>query len=152
MLLGFKKRFAPIVEEGSKTHTIRAKRKIRPRVGEICHCYTGLRQKGARLLGRWECVKVEPINIYECGDGRFSVWVGENELTPDEKDALAWRDGFRDQENAPFVQMMQYWINTHGDGKRILVTRVNYPAGEPVKGYGKPLDFEGDLIHWRYSS
>lgn len=34
MLLGFKKRFAPMVEDGSKTHTIRAKRKIRPRVGK----------------------------------------------------------------------------------------------------------------------
>ena len=58
MLLGFKRRFAPFVEEGSKTHTIRAKRKIAPKVGETCHCYVDPRQKTMRLLGRWTCVKV----------------------------------------------------------------------------------------------
>lgn len=38
MLLGFKKQFAAYVEEGSKTHTIRAPRAIRPKPGaEQCH-------------------------------------------------------------------------------------------------------------------
>jgi hypothetical protein len=63
VLLGFKERFAPFVEEGSKTHTIRAKRKIRPRVGEICHCYANPRQKSMRLLGRFECIRVEDLRI-----------------------------------------------------------------------------------------
>lgn len=131
MLLGFKKRFVPLVEDGSKTHTIRAKRKLRPRAGETCHCYTGLRQKGARLLGRWKCVKVEEIKIYECGGGRFSVWIGDQELTPDEKDALAWRDGFRSRGVAgAFGEMVEYW------------TRLHPKAG--------PIAFEGDLIHWEY--
>jgi hypothetical protein len=71
MLLGFKRRFAPFVEEGSKTHTIRAKRKIRPKVGEVCHCYVDPRQKSMRLLGRFPCVKVETIDISE--DWRFSL-------------------------------------------------------------------------------
>jgi hypothetical protein len=95
MMLGFKRRFAPYVEEGSKTHTIRAKRKQRPKVGEICHCFVDPRQKSMRLLGRFKCVRVEEIEIYERGEGSFGVIVDGAELTPDEKDALAWRDGFR---------------------------------------------------------
>lgn len=70
MLLGFKRRFAPHIQDGSKTHTIRAKRKLRPKAGETCHCYTGLRQKGARLLGRWRCVRVQDIIIDYLG-----IWV-----------------------------------------------------------------------------
>jgi hypothetical protein len=132
MLLGFKRRFAPFVEEGSKTHTIRAKRKIRPKVGEVCHCYVDPRQKSMRLLGRFPCVKVETILIYECGDGRLSVFVGNQELTIDEKNALAWRDGFRGRgpEHA-FEEMSEFWLAVHSK------------AGT--------LDFEGDLIHWRYT-
>lgn len=51
MLLGFKRRFVSAILSGSKCHTIRAKRTRPPRVGETLHCYTGLRQKGATLLG-----------------------------------------------------------------------------------------------------
>ncbi len=42
MLLGFQSRFEQFVAEGSKTHTIRAYRKRRPKVGEACHCYGGV--------------------------------------------------------------------------------------------------------------
>jgi hypothetical protein len=149
MLLGFKRRFAPFVEEGSKTHTIRGVRKITPRVGEVCHCYVNPRQKTMRLLGRWACVKVEPIVIYECADGRFSVIVDGNELTPDEKDVLAWMDGFRDSGKVygAFTFMMRYWVETHGDGR---IIDVNY-RGEPfAPNHRKALAFEGHLIHWRF--
>lgn len=46
MLLGFNARFVPLILAHEKRHTIRAKRKNAPHVGEICHCYTGLRQRG----------------------------------------------------------------------------------------------------------
>ncbi len=110
MLLGFKKQFVPMILSHLKTHTIRAKRKRPPRVGEICHCYTGLRQKGARLLGRWPCVKVDTVTI---GLGvldrsRLHVWpvvyVGDSKLSPDECEALARSDGFRS-----FAEMMEFW-------------------------------------------
>lgn len=128
MLLGFKKRFVPFIEEGSKTHTIRAKLKRGTRrAGQTCHCYTGLRQKGARLLGRWKCVKVESIRIIEVVDVR--VFVNDIELTDDEKNALAWRDGFRTMgPSYAFQEMCDYWLKLH-----------------PTPG---PLAFEGDLIHW----
>lgn len=158
MLLGFKRRFAQYVWEGSKTHTIRGERKNPPKVGETCHCYVDPRQKTMALLGRWECVKVEPINIYECGDGRFGVVIASNELTPDEKDTLAWRDGFRSyhpEHTGAFVEMMRFWTETHGDHRAtIQVNRANHPAGEPWRpkaGTTPALDFEGHIIHWKYS-
>lgn len=57
MLLVFKRQFASFVEEGSKTHTIRGKQKIAPKVGDVAHCYVDPRQKSMRLLGRWDFSK-----------------------------------------------------------------------------------------------
>lgn len=108
MLLGFKARFAPMVLDGSKTHTIRAPRARRPRVGEPCHCYTGLRQKGARLLGRWECVRVETIRIQLSENGGLLVRIDDAVLGHDEAVMLARRDGFRGQD--PLVEMTQFWL------------------------------------------
>ena len=129
MLLGFKRRFAPFVEEGSKTHTIRGIRKNPPRAGEMCHCYVDPRQKTMRLLGRWPCVKVEEIRIEERREPHhlFVVWIDGEMLSGDEKNALAWRDGFRGRGQAEaFAEMMEFW------------------AGR--------LPFRGNIIHWKYSA
>ncbi len=125
MLLGFKKQFVPFIESGTKTHTIRAKRKIAPKVGELCHCYTGLRQKGARLLGRWPCVRVEEIEIaggWEALSGEFfgDVKINGDSLFEDERQQLAKRDGFES-----FAVMMEFWRGR--------------------------LPFLGDIIHWEFN-
>lgn len=151
MLLGFKRRFAPFVEDGSKTHTIRSERKNAPRPGETCHCYVDPRQKTMRLLGRFPCVKVEPIEIYERGDGTFGVVIAGEELTPDEKDALAWRDGFRSLRRGQFMEMAEFWMKVHADGRPVFFSRVNHAAGEPfVRPGRKALEFSGHIIHWQY--
>lgn len=126
MLLGFKRRFAPMVEDGSKTHTIRGKRKTAPRVGEICHCYVDPRQKTMRLLGRWACVKVEEIAIiHNKAVGRVDVTIEDQWLSPDECNALAWRDGFRSRGfEGAFGEMMEFWRGR--------------------------LPFVGHVIHWAY--
>lgn len=126
MLLGFKRRFAPFVEDGSKTHTIRGMRKIAPRVGEMCHCYVDPRQKTMRLLGRFLCVKVQHIVIdggWELLSDEFlgEVRVDGVRLDVDELDALAHRDGFR---SGGFAEMMEFWRGR--------------------------LPFEGNIIHWRH--
>jgi hypothetical protein len=127
MLLGFKRRFAPMVEDGSKTHTIRGERKITPRVGETCHCYVDPRQKTMRLLGRWQCVKVEEIAIEERHGRDTAVWIDGIALSHDERNALAWRDGFRGRgKTGAFEEMMEFW-----------------------KGR---LPFAGHVIHWQYKS
>lgn len=129
MLLGFKRQFAPFVEEGSKTHTIRAKRRIAPRSGELCHCYTGLRQKAARLLGRWPCVRVEDIKIEKADDPAcLAVTINGEALSADEVEAFLYKDGFR------------------GNGGEI------YPATAQARAFwGDRLPFEGQIIHWDYS-
>lgn len=131
MMLGFKRRFAPMVEEGSKTHTLRGKRKIRPRVGETLHCYVDPRQKTMRLLGRWKCTKVEDVLITDTG----AMFIQGQQLDEDEKREFAWRDGFRTRGKVhAFEEFMDYWRSLKAAGKK------------------RPLPFNGDLIHWRYEA
>ncbi len=150
MLLGFKPRFVPFVLDGSKTHTIRSERKYPPKVGEVCHCYTGLRQRGpiiqklasgevvrqkmARLLGRWPCVKVEEIQIREFrlnAHFGFQLFIEGLWLDVDERNAFAWRDGFRTRgRKHAFAEMCDYWITLH-------------------RNHGT-IDFAGQVIHWQY--
>lgn len=131
MLLGFQPRFVPFIEDGSKTHTIRAKRKIAPKVGETCHCYTGLRHKGARLLGRWKCVRVQEVRImYGVLNQPVMVVIDGVILSGDEANSFFHRDGFRDggggEKYPSIVQAAELWR-------------------------GPSLPFRGDLIHWEYT-
>ena len=92
-LLGFKKRFAPLVEAGTKRTTIRKKRKDgrNPHPGETLFLYTGLRTKHCRKLRPDEiCKSVEEITIH-CG-GR--IIVACKELNESEKNQVAVADGF----------------------------------------------------------
>jgi len=142
MQIGFRPQFSDYVEEGSKTHSIRAERKRKPRVGEACHCFTGLRTKKCRLLGRWRCVKVEDILIYERGDGTFAIVIDGVDLSIREKESLAWRDGFRNNgKRGAFKAMMVYWVATHGKKKDRWDRKI--PGGVP-------LDFSGNVIHWDF--
>lgn len=139
MLLGFKERFAPLVQEGSKTHTIRARRKLTPKAGETCHCYTGLRQKGARLLGRWRCTRVEDIRIeaeyYRIGREVLPVWlriwIEGAMLTESEMNQICWQDGFRGE--SPWMEFSSFWQKEHG--KRAA-----------------SLSFQGVIIHWDFNN
>lgn len=103
-LYNFQKRFVEKILAGEKAHTIRAKRKRRTKPGETLHLYTGLRQKGARLLMRPTCTRVEDILI----DIDESIFIDGARLSFDECNQLAKRDGFRD-----YLEMMKFW-----DGRR----------------------------------
>lgn len=150
-LLGFKRQFAAFVEEGSKEHTIRASRSIPIRVGDVLHCYVNPRQKAMRLLGRWKCTAVSEIRIW-CdsslpssplayptpGPFNYRVEIDGADLDFQERDLLAWRDGFRfgspdsgEVSQSPkecFRLMIDFWMKTHG--------------GQV------PLDFHGQIIYW----
>ena len=118
-IYNFQRRFEPFIRDGSKRHTIRAKRTHRDKPGNTVHLYVGLRTKAARLLGRSICVRVEDIVITTAQQ----IFVNGEELTLSEKNALAFCDGFRARgvEHA-FEDMMAFW-----NGR---------------------LPFEGDIIHW----
>lgn len=120
-LYNFKPRFVPKILSGEKTHTIRAVRSNPDKPGSTLHLYTGLRHKGARLLLRAPCVKVEEIEIdacgHECNCDPF-VAIDGVELGGSEREALAVRDGFDS-----FDEMLDFW------------------AGR--------LPFKGHIIHWK---
>ncbi len=128
-LYNFHHRFAPHILDGSKTHTIRDRRKHPDKPGNLCHLYTGLRHKGAQLLGRAPCVRVQEIRI-ECGFIPHSpvpvLWsaihIDGAQLSITESEALARRDGFRPSTGSALVEMLGFW-----EGR---------------------LPFQGDLIHW----
>jgi len=133
-LYGFKAQFVPFILSGEKSYTIRAIRANPDKPGNTVHLYTGLRRKGARLLMRAPCVKVEEIEIkrrvekFRNPDTRllervewYSVTIDGHELCGDEREALARRDGF-----SSFAEMMKFWQ-------------------EPEDR----LPFFGHIIHWR---
>ena len=99
-LYNFRSRFVDSILNGTKTHTIRGNRKRTDKPGNTMHLYTGLRQKGARLLKRAPCIRVEPIHI----DAQHNILLGDVQLSSDECHALALRDGF-----SSFADMMSFW-------------------------------------------
>ena len=134
MLLGFKRRFASFVEEGSKTHTIRAigkRRAFRP--GDICDCFVDTRQKTMRCLGRFKCVRVEEITITEFFNPMIPLAISINGqlLSTDETEALLYRDGFRDKGGETYESIhhaAEFWKDRLANGK----------------------PFHGHLIHWEF--
>jgi hypothetical protein len=89
-----------MILDGSKTHTIRAERAHPDRSGNWLYLYTGLRQKGAQLLMRALCTRVEEISI----DASGIIFVDSIRLCPDEAEQLARRDGF-----SCYAEMMGFW-------------------------------------------
>jgi hypothetical protein len=121
-LLNFHRRFVSRIKDGSKTHTIRGKRKRPIKAGETLHLYTGLRHKGAELIMRAPCARVEDIKMVSDESHiaeRVHVFIEGVELDRDEKEAFARRDGFDS-----FCQMIMDWWNGL-------------------------LPFNGDVIHWK---
>src|SRR5438309_8227967 len=121
-LYNFQSRFVSKILSGAKTHTIRALRTNPDKPGNVLHLYTGLRQKGAKLLMRVPCVKVEQISIdSRSGDpAHCRLEIDGQFLDRSEKELLARRDGF-----ANFAEMLEFWKDR--------------------------LPFRGHIIHWQLS-
>lgn len=138
-LYGFKPQFEPFIKDGSKRHTIRAKRRHPDKPGNILYLYVGLRQRGpiiqklasgevirqkmARKLAEVICTQIQDIKIVGGWETYSGEWFGEVlidrcRLDADEQERLARADGFQS-----FGEMMTFW-----------------------KGR---LPFHGDLIHWK---
>lgn len=100
-LYNFKAQFVAPILAGEKTHTIRATRANPDKPGNTLHLYTGLRHKGARLLMRATCTKVEQVTISALF-GR--IMINGELLDDEEQEQLARRDGFKSH-----YDMMQFW-------------------------------------------
>lgn len=132
----FQKQFVPLVESGDKTHTIRGKRKHRPKPGQTFYGYYAMRTKQCRKLIESTITRVHDIVISDGGrrfqdvtpiqDGLrlFGIYptiaIDGEVLFDDEMEALARRDGF-----TSLWAMTEFW-----------------PAAR--------LPFDGDIIHWKF--
>jgi hypothetical protein len=116
--LGFKRFLGPKIKDGSKPHTIRAKRKHPFKVGARLYMYHDLRQKSCEKIGEADVSKVEEIHVL-CGEIGANVFIDGRELGWDEVISLAIKDGFDDVSG-----LLDFIFENHG------------------------ADFTGDLIHW----
>lgn len=135
MLLGFKDRFIPLIEDGSKQQTIRAGYRIKQ--GDRLDLYARPRQKDMRLVGRVICTRTEVVEIRQDVVARIPIiQIGDTVLSFEETDVLAWQDGFRFERRRPGTGlysgcarlMYEFWIGNHGF---------------------KP--FTGQIIYWKWS-
>ncbi len=119
----FKPQFEEPIVADDKRHTIRDRRKYPDKPGSLLSLYVGLRKKGARLLKRRQCTRVQDIQFWISEKERYgvAVLIDDIPLSPTERELLARSDGFPD-----FRTMLQFW-----EGR---------------------LPFEGDLIHWESNS
>ncbi len=109
-LYGFKPQFWNMVLEGSKRHTIRCPRRWPDTPGKTMYLYANVRRPDAFLLMEAKCLAVRPIVL----EKQF-IEVDGVRLQADERDALAWRDGFRPpgstatRPGASFALMSEFW-------------------------------------------
>lgn len=147
----FKQRFVPPVEDGSKPHTIRARRKKGfAKIGDTLYLYFGMKTKWCRKIREERCANVRTIIITNCDIYLCSYRLNELEFQQLEdrlkqnkritigikldetlRNTLAWADGFRpdgstrEQPGNAFELMIRFWRSTHA------------------------LPFAGDLIDWK---
>ena len=145
----FQSRFVPFVKDGSKTHTIRNRRRYPAKIGSTCYLYSGLRTKWCQKIGTGVCVKTFSIAIYQYGVVFYPRLLEDTELEAarispfdpllpiaqvlsiQECDRLAWADGFRpdgstsQNPGGAFNLMIRFWNQTHS------------------------LPWAGDIIYWQ---
>jgi hypothetical protein len=104
-LYSFQPRFTQHILSGRKKHTIRNKRKDGwvEKPGNTMYLYENVRTKNRKHIANRECMRVEEIIIGN-GYGHGCIAIGGHELTGDERDALAYADGFEDMKD-----MLKYW-------------------------------------------
>ena len=118
--LNFKAQFAPLVESGAKTQTVRRKRKRPIKRGDRLYLYTGMRTKQCRKLREASCWGVFPISIYPSGE----TFVSHRQLLGAELADFYKRDGFETHgagidwfrsDGLPFHGELIVWTTQQGD-------------------------------------
>ena len=114
MLLNFQRQFARRVWAGEKRQTIRSagKRVHVPKVGEIAHCYTGLRTRSTVLLGKWLISRVQVLRMDVAEGGISGVILGDQPLRFGDVHSLAKADGFTD-----CAAMARWFCDNHERGE-----------------------------------
>ena len=101
----FKVRFAPAVESGAKTSTIRIFGKtLPPEKGDRLKLFTGMRSSKCRRLKQPVCQDCSPIQITN-----DAITVGGRKLSRAEENRLAVADGFTSSDH-----LRVFFIQTYG--------------------------------------
>jgi hypothetical protein len=117
-MFNFQARFAPLVESGAKTQTIRKTCRAKP--GDTLYLYTGARTKACRKLGEGRCVSVVSVAIDDHGRTLvagnivapmlFDPTCAENFAKADGFDSYAdMVEWFRKQHGLPFSGYLYRW-------------------------------------------
>lgn len=155
MLLGFKRRFSPLVKDGSKRHTLRTRRAgdRQVRVGDRLDCYVDPRQKTMALLGRFPCILLQEFRVERKRDGLYAVshiaTIDGGVLDFVERDLFAWADGFRFRQGSMPARVMDYrgdpdLYSTETD--QCFNSMMSYWERE-----GAEFPLTKDLIHWDFN-
>ncbi len=120
--LNFKAQFAPLVESGEKSQTIRKVRKHPIKAGDRLFLFTGMRTKQCRKLRETVCTNARMIAIQPPGGVIVSegIYLWEKgQLSTTEAKQLARKDGFsrltdfvrffKDQYGLPFEGVLIEW-------------------------------------------
>jgi len=115
----FQRQFAPRILDGSKPHTIRARRKngYLPKVGERIKLYTGMRTKQCELLREVTVTRVRPIIVHSVQfpgvvlDGRTLRMYEICDLATADgfKNEYAFFDFFREKRGDSFSGYLIEW-------------------------------------------
>lgn len=112
-LYNFKPQFETLILNGTKSLTIRARRKREDVVGNPMYLYVHLRTKRARLIDVAKCIGVASVEI----PSRDIIFIGGVRLTNRGMQALALSDGFKHfgeladffESRLPFEGKIYFW-------------------------------------------
>lgn len=105
----FKKRFAPLIANGSKRQTVRAGRRRHAAAGERVQLYVGMRTKHCvKIIPDPVVVAVAPMRIYVGRRTVTSISVNGQLLNAIEREAFAMSDGFES-----IADMHAFWTSEH---------------------------------------
>ena len=134
----FQSQFAPLVESGAKTQTIRAVGNRRHAVaGNTLQLYTGMRTKSCRLLLRAPCLSVQKIEITLGG----AVYLDGDWLHPCHRYPLAVADGFKNED-----EFYEFFLKKAAFEGVLIKWQFPYTATAPHGDRFKQLSLIGGAI------
>ena len=127
----FQTRFAPDIQSGWKTHTIRGQRKRHARPQERLQLYCNMRRADCfKIRTDPVCTFVDPISITYHDEAIVMIWTGpdmQDEILPEDFDLFARLDGFSSARD-----MHQFWL----------------AQGAPLFAGAVMRQFDGFIIGW----
>lgn len=137
---GFKSFFAPQIEDGTKTHTIRGNRRRHAHPGEPVQLFTGMRTRHCRkIIADPICRSVLPIIIVSCDlidIGIAYIEINGTPLRRDEIEAFAACDGFDPSRLAGLAPA------------RLIGATARETMGRFWRDQNPGTRFEGVIIKW----